>query len=361
MNCRACGGQTETVFEMEPMPLAGSFTETRQGALDAPKYPLSWEWCNVCGLVNVAPDIPGEMIYADYSYRASDVPALVRHHRDFAAWLDERFGRPGLRFLEIGGNDGVLLRQLPGEWDKWNVDPSDVANVEGDWFVFNESWPIRQPHERAGWDLITSSNAFAHFSEIGAGLDAVREALAPGGHFVMEVHDLDATLRTAQWDTIYHEHAVEWSLNALIAAGSLHGLSLIESERLPLHGGSIRSIFTAKAPYRHTPDSRPRQAEGFAALRRAYRKRQAPKLPKGAIAYGAAARATVYLNQVRPDVDYVIDGSPRRQWRFVPGVGLPIYPPEVFGDPTACLITAWNHAEDIKAQHLGYDRWVTAW
>ena len=89
--------------------------------------------------------------------------------------------------------------------------------------------------------------------------------------------------------------------------------------------------------------------------------RHRPDLPRGAAAYGAAARATVYLNQVETGVEYVVDGSPRRAGRFVPGVGIPIVPPEQFGNPPACLITAWNHADDIKARHPEYDRWVTAW
>jgi hypothetical protein len=38
-------------------------------------------------------------------------------------------------------------------------------------------------------------------------------------------------------------------------------------------------------------------------------------------------------------------------------------PPETFDSapPETTLITAWNHAEDIKARHPGYEGWVTAW
>ncbi|MTV69824.1 hypothetical protein GM538_13775, partial [Streptococcus pneumoniae] len=80
-----------------PMPLAGAFAETREAALAAERFPIEWHRCHDCGLVNVAPDIPDHLIYADYSYRASDVPALVRHHQAFAAWLAERF--PDTRYF----------------------------------------------------------------------------------------------------------------------------------------------------------------------------------------------------------------------------------------------------------------------
>lgn len=355
MTCRACGSSSlSTILGMDPMPLAGAFARTREEALAAERYPLEWRWCAGCGLVNVAPSIPEAVIFADYSYRASDVPALVRHHEAFAAWLLARF--PATRtHLEIGGNDGVLLRHLP--WERVNCDPSDVAiDADAAWGLINvpfEDAPTGQ------YDLITSSNAFAHFDRLGDALERVRESLAPGGHFVVEVHDLDATLATGQWDTIYHEHRVEWSADALQRAGWLHGLMLTEWQRLPLHGGLLRAVF-AKGYRRHA--ERP-TAPDTAVLVEKYRQRR----PLGAtVAYGAAARATVYLNQVPERVEFIVDGSPRRAGRFVPGTGTPVINPPQF-DRVATpddrvLITAWNHAEDIKRQHPGFlGSWVTAW
>lgn len=81
-------------------------------------------------------------------------------------------------------------------------------------------------------------------------------------------------------------------------------------------------------------------------------------------AYGAAARATVYLNQMPGlPIDYVVDGSPLRAGRFVPGLGIPVLTPDVFDidRPETTLITAWNHAADIRARHPDYEGWVSAW
>lgn len=355
MNCRACGAASlDTVFAMDPMPLAGAFAETQQEALDMPRYPLEWRQCQRCGLVNVWPDIPDAEIYTNYSYRASDVPALVRHHQDFAKWLVERF--PNTRaLLEIGGNDGVLLRNLPEAWGLLNVDPSDVAREQrGDWGLRNEPFPCDLGGQM--FDLIVSSNAFAHFTDIGGALDGVAKYLAPDGWFIVEVHDLEATLRSGQWDTIYHEHKVEWSLLSLAMAGASHGLELEAFGTGRLHGGIIRAGF--RKGTRQETLAPPLDCE---ALRNAYANRK----PTGATAaYGAAARATVYLNQVPEPVRYVVDGSPRRQWRWVPGIGIPVWPPGMFdlNHPDRTLITAWNHAEDIKAAHPDYaGEWVTAW
>lgn len=357
MTCRACGSdRLVLVFEMDPMPLAGAFAVTREAALAATRHPLEWHRCRDCGLVNVWPSIPEDVIFGDYSYRASDVPALVRHHRAFARWLVERFPETR-RMLDIGGNDGVLLRELPDRWERTNSDPSDVALDCG--FPVLPAWSsaLGRAH-RGEYALITSSNAFGHFDGLGDALDGVREALATGGAFVMEVHDLAATL-DGQWDTVYHEHRAEWSLPSLHAAGAIHGLRLVDHERLPLHGGLLRATFVKDTPRRPTAPPAP----DFRPLVEKYRARS----PLGAtLAYGAAARGTVYLNQVPEQVRFVVDASPRRAGRYVPGTGTPIVSPHEFDRVVSSrdrvLITAWPHAADIRAAHPDMPgEWVTAW
>ena len=343
VNCRGClGSRLMTVYRMDPMPIAGAFAETAEDAIAMERYPLEWRWCHDCGLVNVWPDI--ETDWTDYSYRASDVPALRRHHREFARWLHQRY-EPRLH-VEIGGNDGVLARQVP--WPHINIDPSDAWMGPG----YNEPFTSALAQKLPQADLVTSSNAFAHFSGIWDALQGVHRLLSDDGVFVMEVHDLHATIARDQWDTIYHEHAVEWCECSLRAVGAIHGLMLTSITSLPLHGGLLRARFI-KGTQRQAPT-----LHVFTGLQNAYDTATAPALPDGSVAYGAAARATVYLDHTRPNVRAVIDGSPRRAGRFVPGLGLPVLPPEDFGDPPAALITAIGHERDIKAAHPGYERWV---
>jgi hypothetical protein len=242
VNCRGCeGADLDTVFVMEPIPIAGAFAATQEEALHAERFPLEWRRCRTCGLVNVWPDVATD--FADYSYHASDVPALRRHHEDFAEWLADRF-TPGLH-VEIGGNDGVLTRHLP--WPSINIDPSDAWVGPG----YNEPFTFALAGKLPKADLVTASNAMAHFDGIADAIAGVRHMLHRDGAFVMEVHDLDATLATGQWDTVYHEHAVEWSERSLRAVGDLHGLRLEHVWRLPLHGGLLRALFRP-AP-RRTP------------------------------------------------------------------------------------------------------------
>jgi hypothetical protein len=349
---------------MDPMPLAGAFADTKQAALAAERFPLTWLWCSDCGLVNVAPDIPDELLFRTYHYASSDIPALVRHFSDYAAFLGQRFERP--RVLEIGCNDGVLLKRLPDDWNLVGVDPSDVAwekQDSGRYGLINLPFTAELARDLKPFDLILASNSLAHFTDLAGVLEGI--ALLARGEVWVEVHDLEATLTSGQWDTIYHEHKVEWSADSLRCLMARHGFAPISTERLPLHGGLLRMGFQLRSEQCGTPTQ-----PDFSILRATYQdRRQSPTYRilsrQPAVAYGAAGRATVYFNQL-PELPfrYVVDDSPQRAGRFIPGVGYPIVGAEQFDadQPPLMFISAWSYAADIKAAHPQYSgRWLTAW
>jgi hypothetical protein len=80
------------------------------------------------------------------------------------------------------------------------------------------------------------------------------------------------------------------------------------------------------------------------------------------VAYGAAAKGTTLLNYcgIRRDfLDYVVDLSPHKQGRLLPGTRLPILPPEAVmqSRPDYVLILPWNLAREIAAQMAAIRDW----
>lgn len=357
------------------MPLAGYFPDSASKAVRAPRHPLTWVRCEYCGLVQVLEDIDDAELYDQYRYGSSTVPGLVRHFESYAAFLASRFGEGARTVLEIGCNDGVLLDRLPAHWERIGVDPSDIARDRKgpDYQLINASFgrEVADSLERRGRvNLVTASNVMAHFSDLRGAIEAAHTVLAPGGEFFVEVHDLDVTILSGQWDTVYHEHKAEWSERSLGACFGEVGFETVYLERLPLHGGLIRAGFRkVDGPIqRAAPPAR----ESFEVLRTRYRDRSTsePALTLRSIqdrgariaAYGAAGRANVWLNQM-PDLhfDWIIDGSPIRSGRWIPSVAVPIVPPQRLDQepPDACLITAWNYAPDIRAKHPAFaGRWL---
>lgn len=369
-NCRGCGAPLSSiVFEMDPMPLAGAFASSRADACASEKLPLAWLQCGKCELVQVKEDVPDRMLYQRYCYASSTVPGLVRHFASYARFLGERFAGGARRVLEIGCNDGVLLTQLPASWEKVGVDPSDIAmraQVGSAYDLINE--PFGTHLGLRGYDLVVASNCLAHITQIEDAIEAAAQALVPGGEFWVEVHDLDATLQTGQWDTIYHEHKAEYSIRSLCRVVMPHGFSLIAVERLPLHGGLLRVGFTRGGCGTRVDAPRP----SFGLLRETYRLRRQTevysKLRSAAsqrrpiLAYGASGRATVWFNQL-PELEFaaVVDDSSARAGKYVPGVGWPIVPWDERPPTETCVITAWNYADDIRRKREYSGQWLQTW
>ncbi len=382
--CRGCHASAAgflPVLAMEPMPLAGMFCRTVAEAEEAAVFPLTWVRCTGCGAVQVAEDIPDGHLFGEYNYASSTVPGLVRH---FAGFVDELAGFHGtdrpLTYLEIGCNDGVLLRRLPSAWRRVGVDPSDVARrgaEAGDWELINLPFTpeVVRAHGLEGRvDAMSGSNCLAHISDLREVFAGAALALKPGGHLWVEVHDLAATLRGGQWDTIYHEHKLEWSEPALVRCLARLGFVHEATRRLPLHGGLLRARFRREAGPQPMPEGAGDPEPGLTDLRVAYARRaETPAarelsrlLESGRriSAYGAAGRANVYLNQMRHlRFAHIVDEAPLRAGKFIPRTATPIVRPEALVElpSAACLITAWNYREDIirkNPAHAGM--WLTA-
>jgi len=359
---------------MEPMPLAGEFSGSLQEAQAAAVYPLTWVVCRSCELVQVLEDVPDDVLYLNYRYGSSDVPGLVRHFEAYASFLSQRYGR-STRLLEIGCNDGVLLSRLPAAWHRVGVDPSDVAlqRKSGAYELVNapltlalaESFP-----DRGTFDVITSSNAMAHFTDLQGALQAARILLKPEGELILEVHDLAATLDGGQWDTIYHEHKVEWSEHSLVRCAAQAGFQFMFASRHSLHGGLLRCGFrsTGKAVQlsAHPVDLAPFQRLAFQYMRRKdsalFRELAAARdAGRQMVAYGASGRANVWLNQMAElPFRCVFDESPLRAGRWIPAVATPILDVGRFDSAAdICLVTAWNYSQDIQAKHRSFaGKWL---
>ena len=73
-----------------------------------------------------------------------------------------------------------------------------------------------------------------------------------------------------EFDTIYHEHLCYFSLTSLVRLFARHGLAVVDVERLPVHGGSLR-VFAraegAEALGRRSPSCSSARSSGVSAMR----------------------------------------------------------------------------------------------
>jgi hypothetical protein len=98
------------------------------------------------------------------------------------------------------------------------------------------------------------------------------------------------------------------------------------------------------------------------AQRSAEKSRQLAELLRGLkaqgkriVSYAAASKGTVILNYagIGPEtIGYVVDSTPDKQGRYLPGVHIPIVSPEHFraDKPDYALLGARNHAREIMSK-----------
>ncbi len=386
--CRGCTQpEVRPVFDLGELPLAGGFLRGPDEIPAEKCYPLLISVCDACGLVQIVDPVDPEILFGDYAFATGTVAGLVRHFDDYAAWIKARYEPAAV--IEFGANDGTLVAALQEHGIRAvgiDLAPNVTAMArEGGREVLTGAFgpdTVDALLESLGGraDLVTGSNVFAHNAAPGDILRAADGVLTPDGVLCLEVMYAGDLLEQLQWDTLYHEHLTFYSLGTLRPLLARFGFEPLDAERIPMHGGSLR-ISAARSGSRAAgaglaaleayeaqvglndastwdafADDCRRRIDAFGDTMR--------RLSTNAEiwAYGAAGKATMWVNAC--DMTYltaVVDASPLRAGRLMPGIHTPIVSPERFKDasPDYVFASAWNYLEAIRAnepQYRGY--WI---
>ena len=340
-------------------------------------YPLEVHVCADCILIQILNPVDPEILFQDYSFSSSTIKPLVDHFEAYAMWMIETLHPT--KVVEFGCNDGVLLVPLHKAGVQAvgvdvSVNITEMARNKGLDVItgyFNPETADRIRARVGEVDVVTGSNAFAHNDRPEIILEAANHILSKGGSLCLEVMYAGDLFETLQWDTLYHEHLTFYSLFSLQVLLRRYGFHIIEAERIPMHGGSLR-IRASRDGFI------PRQAgvdaileselanglttvetwKNFADLSRrriAVVKNVYKELSKNYTiwAYGAAGKATMWVNASGMDyLGAVVDASPLRAGKMMPGTHTPIVSPEEFkkNPPDYMFVTAWNYVEHIRAK-----------
>jgi SAM-dependent methyltransferase len=380
--CRACESRTlEEVIDFGPLPLAGGFLDGPEAAAREKKYPLKIHVCTSCGLVQVLDPVDPEVLFQDYSFSSSTILPLVAHFDAYAQWLVDRF-QPR-KVVEFGCNDGVLLKPLEQRGvEAIGVDISqnitDLARTKGLKVItgyFDPEAARRIRDEYGPADIVTGSNAFAHNDCPERILEAAKIVLREGGMLCLEFMYAGDLLEKLQWDTLYHEHLTFYSLSTIRTLLSRYGFTVVDALRLPMHGGSLRVAASnqrgiepgaeAGKILQYESETLLNSAESwrnFGAV--TWRKIAIVKDTFAALsrkstiwAYGAAGKATMWVNAAEMGyLGAVVDASPLRAGKRMPGTHTQIVPPAEFqkNPPDHMFVTAWNYADLIRAKESWY-------
>lgn len=376
VNCRSCGTYIEKHFiDLGFQPPSNSFFTLEQTKEPQTYYPLQVYHCPSCHLVQ-APDHNADLFTKSYPYFSGVSKSYCDHAKKYADMIIDRLKLNEESYvMEIASNDGYLLKNF---LDKGipcqGIEPCEsVANeaIKKGVPTSVELFSSKLYTTRKA-DLVIANNVLAHVPELNDFVCGIRNFLGTNGVATFEFHHLIELLKHGQFDTIYHEHFSYLSLTACIPLFERHGLKIYDVERLSTHGGSLRIyVCHSDVPIGSTRIVELLEEEQTYFKDDYYfRKMQSTAIVlkgkfldflhksqqwgESVVAFGAAAKGNTFLNYcgVKSDmIKYVIDETPWKQGKFLPGSCIPVISPdEMRLIPGYIVILPWNFKEEISAK-----------
>ena len=387
MNCRFDGlALTHEFIDLGFSPPSNAFLN--QEDLNGPEvyYPLKLYVSERTFLVQIDEYKKATDIFDQkYAYFSSFSSSWLAHSKRYVDMIVKRFGyAQNSQIIEIASNDGYLLqyfheRSIPVLGIEPTANTAKVAQDKGidtivDFFGVRLAQKLAAEQKKA--DLLLGNNVLAHVPDINDFVSGLKVALKPQGVITMEFPHLMQLMENNQFDTIYHEHFSYLSMLSVQQIFAKHGLTLFDVEEIPTHGGSLR-IFG-----KHTEDNikeiSPRVqalvdkevAKGMNTLTyyQGFQQKvnqikydflsfliEQKKQNKIIAAYGAAAKGNTLLNYcgIQSDlINFVVDASPHKQGKFLPGSHIPVVHEQMIKDqkPDFIVIFPWNIKDEIIKQ-----------
>lgn len=391
-SCRLCGASLRHTFvDLGMSPPCEAFVPADRVDGAEAFYPLHVRVCEECLLVQLPAYIPAEEIFDDYAYFSSFSDSWVRHAERFVEDATARLGLDTDSFVvEVASNDGYLLQHVVARGIRClGVEPSGnvaAAAVERgvptvvEFLGQDAGRTVAREHGKA--DLVVANNVFAHVPDIVDFAKGLAELVADDGFVSIEIPHLLRLIEGNEYDTIYHEHFSYLSLLTTIRVLETAGLTVVDVEELPSHGGSLRTWSTP----------RPRAGEPSTAVARVLAQEAAAGLDtvaghdgfaaqvatvrtdlmeflftaaaegKRVVAYGAPGKGNTLLNHcgIRSDlIEFAVDRNPYKHGRYTPGTHIPIKPVEALAQarPDYVVVMPWNLRAEITRQLAPVAEW----
>ena len=380
--CRICSsGELEEFLSLGETALANSFLKKE----DFPKeksYPLRVGFCHNCNLVQLMNVVNPDLMFLDYVYFYSKMPAASDHFVDYATDVSERFISNPKKDLvvELGSNDGILLKafQESGHSKVLGIDPAKnvakLANQNGiptiaDYFSHPLAVSVAKDYGKA--KIIIGNNVVAHIDDHHELLKGVSELVDEDGVFVLEVPYLVDMFENLAYDSIYHEHLSYLAVAPLQKLFWQYGMEIFDVQLKRRQGKSIR-VFVCKTGREEIMPSvqiflniekamgldkfenHQKLAGKIAASKEKLISTLKNLKDKGfsIAAYGSPARGNTILNycQIGPDIlDFATEELFSKIGLYTPGMHIPVIdikearkdPPDYY------LMLAWNYKDQI--------------
>ena len=329
-------------------------------------------------LVSLIKKIPDKQMFdGNYPYKSSMSITMLNSFKNLSKKIKKKF-KPK-KFLEIGSNDGALIKNFSKN-NTLCVEPcSNLAKItkRKGYYTYNNYWNLNLAKKIKNKfntiDVIYSSNTLTHINDQNDVFKSISHVLDKNGILIIEDPSFLECIKKGSYDQFYNEHIYIFSALSVKKIISKHNLELFEIEKLDTHGGSLRYYIKRTENKKiHIKDSVSKQINDeikFGLNRYSTYRMFGEKVKKSKInlinifknlknnnhkiiGYGATAKATTVLNYCNIGdgiIDYFVDTTPDKINRFMPGTKIKIkkYNQKLLDNVNYIYLGAWNFKDEI--------------
>lgn len=377
--CRMC--YSTSFFEVINLglhPLVNSLVEKKNIKKKDPVFPIKLKQCKKCKLVQLTDTIDANEIYknVDYLYFSSDMPGLGKYFKSYADELKIRFLKRNDFVIEIGCNDGVMLKYFKSKYRVLGVDPAtnvilrtlkrEIPSLP---LFFSENLSEKILKEWGPAKLIYGNNCIAHLNDLRDLIKGVYKLLTNDGVFVLECNYWGGMVKNINYSLIYHDHFSYFSANVWLTFALKYKMYAFDALITEAQGGTLR-LFLSKNKRKKTKrfkkilnDEKLNKLNTFSTsiqyknnVRIISNKLKKivldlKKENKKIAGYGAAAKGMTILkcSDIGKELIYFVDDSPAKQGFYSPVDHIPIISRQQAEKnlPDFFIILAPNYSNEI--------------
>jgi methylation protein EvaC len=322
---------------------------------------------------------PESMFNDQYPFYTGSSEYMKNHFKNFSNFVKKNFLDSNSRIIEIGSNDGTLLKNFfENKNNVLGIEPSknvaEKAISEGV-PTLNEFFNIENVSKLKNFlgntDAIFASNCICHIPDLNNLIKAVDLLLSKNGTFIFEEPYLGSMFEKTSYDQIYDEHIYMFSASSVDKIFKLYDFELVDVVPQVTHGGSLRYIIKRKNNTKQSSrlklflenekNNKIDSLESCLTFRKnceLSKKNILKKLEKlksdnkKICGYAATSKSTTVLNYCKIDntvIDYICDTTPEKIGKYSPGMHIPIVDMDHFHNnfPDATYLFGWNHKDEI--------------
>lgn len=386
--CRISGSSNLTeILSLGDQYLTGVFPKNKNDKIT--KGPLDLVLCKDSGLLQLGHSYDLEEMYGlNYGYRSGLNNFMVKHlKKKVTNLLQIKKIKKGDIVLDIGSNDGTLLKNYPKEGiKKVGIDPTgekfknfyskdiDLISEFFDSHLFEKNYPGKNVK------IITSISMFYDLENPKKFVEQISKILDRDGIWHFEQSYMPSMLRQNAYDTICHEHLEYYTLGVVKKLIEDVGLKIIDVEINNINGGSFAVTVAHKKANFITNDAiinwmieqeermKLNTVEPYLAFKKRVFSHRIDLInlikklknnKKKIIGYGASTKGNVLLqfcNFTNTDLSCIAEVNPEKFGSYTPGTSIPILSETEAKSmrPDYMLVLPWHFRDAIISREENY-------